>query len=103
MEEVSWRQGHHTAQHPSWQARAGLFLLQDVLQQLKMSALPSFPWALISELTRLSGLALGFVSLLLCTCMCARDMGPRCVRAGMCTCVYMHVYLQDSVCRVCTG
>ena len=109
---VLGRQGHRAAQHFSGQARAGLFLLCDVLQQLTTSALPSLPWALFSELTTLTGLALGFASLLLCTCVCARGMGPRvCVCVCVCVCmgvcarggrgVHVYVYgmcLQDSVC-----
>ena len=47
------------------------------LSAAEKSALPSFLWALISELTMLSGLALGVVSPLLCTCICAGGMGPR--------------------------
>lgn len=48
---VFGRQGLYAAQHPSWQAQAGLFLFWDVLQRLKTSTFPSFPWALISKLT----------------------------------------------------
>lgn len=50
---VLGHQGHCAAQHPCWQAQAGLLLLWDVLQQLKTPALPPFPWALISKLTTL--------------------------------------------------
>lgn len=86
---VSEHHGHQAALHLSWQAGPALFLLQDVLQQLKESALPSFPWALISELAMLSGLALGCVSLLLCICTCARGMGPHvCMCRDVCVCVY---------------
>ena len=74
------RQGHLAAQHPSWQARARLFLIQDVLQQLKMPALPSFPWALISELTTVTGLTQICQPPPLCL-QRARDLGP-------CVCVF---------------
>lgn len=97
-------QGHCAAQHPSWQAQAGLFLLWDVLQQLKTSAFPSFPWALISKLTTLVW-PWGLSSCSSVPTLVLEAWGPVCV----CLCGgYAHVCiygtsgtcLQDSACAV---
>ena len=99
---VLGRQGLCAAQHPSWQAQAGLFLLWDVLQQLKASAFPSFPWTLISKLTTLVWLW-G-----LSTCSSAptyvlEAWGPVgvcvCVQGYAHVCIYIYIVYMACVCR----